>query len=299
MSRVEQLLTATRPPFLTASALPVIVGTVWGVRVGGGLDVAAFALALCATVLVHAAGNVFNDVGDELQGSDRRNTELVTPYTGGSRVIQRGWLSVPEMLWLSAVLTGLGMLAGAVLAVRSGPGVLLLGLAGIALAAGYSAPRVQLHSRGLGELAVGIAFGILPVSGAAWLQSGRFEAGALLLAVPVAAWVTDILMINEIPDRAADAAVGKRNLVVRLGVRGGAWLYLAAHALGLGAAAAGVVLGILPWPVLVVVFALGLAALPVALRRAAQGGDLRRDIERTLAIHAVGCIALALCAGLL
>ena len=105
MSRVEQLLTATRPPFLTASALPVIVGTVWGVRVGGGLDVAAFALALCATVLVHAAGNVFNDVGDELQGSDRRNTELVTPYTGGSRVIQRGWLSVPEMLWLSAVLT--------------------------------------------------------------------------------------------------------------------------------------------------------------------------------------------------
>lgn len=299
MSKVAYLVAAMRPPFLTASALPVIVGTVWGARLGGELDAAAFALALCATVLVHAAANVFNDVGDELQGSDRRNTDLVTPYTGGSRVIQRGWLSVPEMLRLSAVLTGLGMLAGASLALRAGPAVLVLGLAGIALAVAYSAPRVQLHSRGLGELAVGIAFGILPVCGAAWLQSGRFDAGAFLLAVPVAAWVTDILMINEIPDRDADAAVGKRNLVVRLGVRGGAWLYLAAHALGVLAAAVGVVLGILPWPVLAVVLALGVAAVPVALRRAAQGGDLRRDIERTLAIHAIGCIALALCAGLL
>ena len=58
-----------------------------------------------------------------------------------------------------------------------------------------------------------IAFGLLPAGGAAWLQSGVFDLATVLLAVPLGIWVMLILWINEVPDRKADAANGKRTLV--------------------------------------------------------------------------------------
>ena len=41
----------------------------------------------------------------------------------------------------------------------------------------------------------------------------------MLIALPVGIWVMLILLINEVPDRKADGANGKRTLVVRLGRR--------------------------------------------------------------------------------
>ena len=58
-----------RPKFYPASVLPVIVGTAFGVLEGDGLNGLVFALALLATVAVHAASNVLNDVGDDEIGT--------------------------------------------------------------------------------------------------------------------------------------------------------------------------------------------------------------------------------------
>jgi len=88
----------------------------------------------------------------------------------------------------------------------------------------YSLPSVQLVARGVGEACIAVAFGLLPVCGAAWLQSGVIDWRACWSPSgrPV---VTLILLINEVPDRKADAAAGKRTLVVRLGVAGARRLY--------------------------------------------------------------------------
>src|ERR1700678_955363 len=88
---------ATRPPFLIASAMPVMIGTAWANSAFHRFDGLLFALALVTTVLAHAAANVYNDVGDDVIGADAQNTDRIYPYTGGSRFIQTGLLSRRQM----------------------------------------------------------------------------------------------------------------------------------------------------------------------------------------------------------
>ena len=171
-THVRRLWLSTRPAFLTASVLPVLVGTAWGYRVAGEFDALSFALALLATVLVHAASNVLNDVGDDIGGTDNANEERIFPYTGGSRFIQNGVMSAREMKTWGVTLLLLALAPGAGLLWLHGPQVLIFGAVGIALGVLYSIPKVQLSAHGLGETAVALAFGVLPVVGAAWLQSG-------------------------------------------------------------------------------------------------------------------------------
>ncbi|OHC65772.1 MAG: hypothetical protein A3J25_12145 [Pseudomonadales bacterium RIFCSPLOWO2_02_FULL_63_210] len=238
---------------------------------------------------MHAAVNVLNDVFDDLGGSDRVNVGRIFPYTGGSRFIQNGVLSVRAMAVWGVVLLLLGGLFGAVLMLEKGVAVLWFGLAGVALGVLYSAPPVQLSARGLGEAAVGMGFGLLPVVGAAWLQSPGAALSALLPSVPVACWAMAILLINEVPDREADAAAGKRTLVVRLGLAKTAALYVLLQLLALIVIAAAVRLN---WLHLAVPVVLLVAAIYAGLGLGAGQRRLKRSIELTLMIHALGGVWL-------
>lgn len=283
--------------FFPASVCPVLLGTAWGVRVAGELSAAAFALALAAVVLVHAAVNVINDVYDDISGADPGNAGRIPPFTGGSRVIQDGVLDRRAMGRLGLALLAAAGLAGLALAALKGPVAIAFGLIGAGLGVAYSAAPLQLSARGLGELAVGLGFGVLPVAGAAWLQSGAVGPGALLISVPPSFWVLNILLINELPDMDSDAAAGKRTLPVRWGLGGARRLYVATNALALLAVAVAVALGLLPILALVLpglLAALGFyVALTLAHDRPARA-TLTTAIKATLAIHAAGTLWLAL-----
>jgi len=159
----------------------------------------------------------------------------------------------------------------------------------------YSLPGVQLSARGIGETAVGAGLGALPVLGAVWLQAGTIDLGAVLLAVPVSAWVAAILLINEVPDEDADRRAGKRTLVVRFGPARARAIYRGLTVLALAANLGAVWLQALPWWFAIAAVALaaggvnaasGIVALPARRVR------LRRSIEQTLGIHALGSVAL-------
>ena len=286
---------ATRPPFFVASVMPVLIGTAWANFAFHRFSGLQFGLALAATVLAHAAANVYNDVGDDLIGADAGNTDRIYPYTGGSRFIQTGLLSRREMARLAFGLGAAALMTGALLAVLRGPGVVLLGLAGLGLGLLYSLPGVQLSARGIGEAAVAVSFGVLPVLGAVWLQAGRVDSGALLICLPVSAWAAAILIINEVPDIEADRRAHKRTLAVRWGASGARWLYRALTVFALAASAAAIVLGALPpWSAAVAVAIAGLgmwAARGITIEPAGRPA-LRRSIRLSLAIHALGCILL-------
>ncbi len=295
--RLRRAFFAMRPKFFTASALPVVVGTALGAKAVGAMAWLPAVLAIIATVLVHAAANVLNDVGDDITGADGPNTGRIYPYTGGSRFIQSGILTRDEMRRLGIWLLVAAAIPGGVLIAIAGPTVLWLGLAGIVLGTLYSTPSVYLSGRGVGELAVAIAFGPLPVMGAAWLQDGIFDLGRFLVSVPVGLWVAAILLINEVPDMESDAAAGKRTLVVRFGVHGARTVYLGMQALALVGGLAAVGVGVLPWwygiPA-IALLAMGLKAgfgiADVNERRE----QLQKSIEATLAVQALGSIAVIL-----
>lgn len=298
-SRVaKRLFHATRPKFFPASVLPVLAGTAWGVHASGNFDGLVFFLALLATVCVHAGSNVLNDVSDETIGTDRRNERRIYPYTGGSRFIQTGILDSRGMARLGASLLGVAAVAGALLLLISGPVVLLFGVCGIALGVLYSLGPVRLSAIGLGETAVAAAFGVLPVSGAAWLQGAIIDTNLLLFSLPVSAWVAAILLINEVPDIEADGACGKRTLPVRLSLNGTAWLYLAIQVTAAGITTILTVTGSLP--LLAPLAPIGLLALAARAFSAIRVGvadrlRMTQAIESTLAIHTVGCLWLTAC----
>jgi 1,4-dihydroxy-2-naphthoate octaprenyltransferase len=292
--KARRLFLATRPKFLTASVLPVLVGTAWGATVAGHLDLLAAVIALLATALVHGASNVINDVGDELTGTDRDNVDRIYPYTGGSRFIQNRILTVSEMNRLGWGLITVACVLGAVLALLKGPWVIALGIAGIFIAWAYSAPSLQLSGKGVGEFFLMIAFGLLPAGGAAWLQSGVFDLATVLLAVPLGIWVMLILWINEVPDRKADAANGKRTLVVRLGLDGARLGYRLLHVAAYAAIVALVAMGSMPWWIAVaalLVLAGGFKAA-AGITEDAPRAVLTKSIEMTIGLQAVGSILL-------
>lgn len=293
---VRRYLLATRPKFFTASVLPMLIGSAWGWNQAGTFDAIAFLLGLAATVFVHAAANVLNDVFDGLNGNDSSNQGRIFPYTGGSRFIQNGILTTRQMTGWGVLLLALGVISGLALSVYKGPMILTFGFIGVALGVLYSAPPLHLSAKGLGELAVGIAFGALPVTGAAWLQTGIVDINALILSIPASMWVIAILLINEVPDAKADADVGRRTLVVRLGAVGARSIYIGLSLMAFAGFVLAWIADLIPvWGLLLpALLAIGgvKAGLAITPDYTDRIETLKGGIEMTLGLHMMGCLWL-------
>jgi len=100
---------------------------------------------------------------------------------------------------------------------RWGWPVFVAGALSILAAVAYTAGPWPLGYHGLGEVFVFVFFGIVAVTGTAFVQLGRLSAAALAASVPVGLLCAAILVANNLRDLATDAAAGKRTLAVRLG----------------------------------------------------------------------------------
>ena len=186
-----------------------------------------------------------------------------TQFSGGSRVIQYGLLSFRQMASLATVFYVAGGVVGlGLLALRGSPALLVIGMVGVIVSLGYTAPPLKLVYRGLGEIAVAVGFGPLMLLGAYVVQTrGMITWTPVVASLPIALLVALILYVNEIPDRRGDARAGKRTLPVRLSkktVIGGYRVAVVSAYAILGAAVAA---GLLPVPAL-----LALLTVPLALR---------------------------------
>lgn len=286
---------ATRPAFLTITLVGVLLGFATAWHAGLPFDVAAAALSLALAVLAHAGVNVLNDYYDHLNGTDAINSDRLFPFTGGSRFIQNGVLSPGQTLAYGLVLFLTVVLGGLWLIGHSGLGLFWIGLAGLFIGWAYSAPPLKLNSRGLGELCVAAGF-LLVVAGADFVQRGGFDGLPWLAGLPYALLVTNILYINQFPDRTADLAAGKRHWVARLSPERAAHGYGLILLLALGWLVGLVAGGRLP-PWSLIALLAGLPALPAAreLRRhAAEPARLAPAIRATIAAAHLLAVLLAL-----
>ncbi len=206
---------ATRPAFLTATLAACLLGLAGAVYSCISFQPKTAAMTVLLALLVHAGVNVLNDYYDALSGTDAINTERLYPFTGGSRFIQNDVLTPAQTAYFGYLLLGLAMMGGLYLSWLVGPGLLAIGAVGVLIGWAYSAAPLRLNGRGLGELCVLIGFlGI--VVGADYVQRRAFSLQPIMVGMPYALLVTNLLYINQFPDRKADATAGKRHLVVRL-----------------------------------------------------------------------------------
>ena len=274
---------ASRPATLTAAFVPVAVGTACAVAAGGLRPSAALA-ALAGAMLIQIGTNFANDVFDYEKGADTEER------LGPTRAVASGLLS-PRAVRLGMVVAfGLATLAGVYLAAVAGWVVVAIGVASVLSGIAYTGGPYPLGYHGLGDVFVMVFFGFVAVCGTAFVQVGRVPETAWLASAAVGSIATAILVVNNLRDRATDAASGKRTLAVRLGRRGTIAEYVALLGIAYAVPVALVVTGLSSaWALL------PLASLPVAvgLARAVatlDGAALNPVLGRTaqlLLIHGV------------
>lgn len=208
---------ATRPQFLTAIVLPVLLGTSLAWEETSRFDFLLLLLGALAAALAHAGANVLNDYFDHLSGADDLNSAPLTPFAGGSRMIQLGRLTPRHTLIYGILLMGAAIALGLWLVALTGPVLFWLGLIGVILGYAYSAPPLALAYRGWGEVVVAVDFGLFAVAGAYYVQTGTISPSAWVAGAIAGFFVAAILLANEFPDHMADKTAGKRTLVVKLG----------------------------------------------------------------------------------
>ncbi len=214
--RLGVFIRAARIPFLTGSLMPVVMVAALVCLRGAWDGFWYFFLTLLGVAGLHTGGNLINDYYDSF-GSDPIN-KFATPFSGGSRVIQKGELSAEFVRNLAYACLGLGVVCGLALMYYGRPGVALLGLFGLAAAYLYSASPVQLMSKGFGELTIFLAFGPVLSLGSYYAMTGKMSPEGFFVGLPLAFLITAILWINEFPDLEADTAAAKEHLVARLGL---------------------------------------------------------------------------------
>jgi 1,4-dihydroxy-2-naphthoate polyprenyltransferase len=225
-------LAAIRPQFYPMSLLAYTIGAL---ALGRPLDMAAFLVGMACMAALKVATVLTNDIYD--RASDARNANW-SPFTGGSRSLHEGGLTLTRQWRGVAVALAITGLAGtALLFLVEQPLRLLAVLLPLAvLALGYTVPPLKLSHRGLGELDVALTHGPGVVLLGYVAQGGAVLAPMpWLLGLVIGLAVLPAIVLSGIPDRSADAAAGKRTLVVRLGTDGAARLALAllsASALG-------------------------------------------------------------------
>ena len=160
-----------------------------------------------------------------------RNNRFFSTFTGGSRVLVEGLLSLRE-LRIGIVVVLVAFLAASALLLSLLPAsarvaVSVLGVVMTLLAIGYTAPPLKLSYRGLGELDVSLTHSIgVILCGYVFLGGAWNDALPWLLSLPLLLAIMPSITLSGIPDLEADAAAGKRTLAVRLGQRGALMLAL-------------------------------------------------------------------------
>ncbi|MHC4692900.1 MAG: 1,4-dihydroxy-2-naphthoate octaprenyltransferase [Planctomycetota bacterium] len=296
-SNLMQLFHASRPKFLVASVAPVLVGSCLGYAMVGSFNWPLFILAMLAIMAIHSSANLSNDYFDHLSGNDWAN-DNPTPFSGGSRYIQRGILSPKAMLLAALVTLTFGSALGVVIILMTQSiFILILGLLGMFGGFFYTAPPLKLGYRYIGEVIIALLFGLLPVYGSYYLQTALFDTVPLLPGCVVGILIFLVIFINEFPDLKADASVDKRTLVVHFGVPASAWIYRSALiASFLIAAAAMMIYSSMFFAGLLYLITLPLAVLAL---KSANKKDLAtpgqyRASRITVLFHAVGSLALTL-----
>ncbi|MHC4092418.1 MAG: prenyltransferase [Planctomycetota bacterium] len=208
-----------RAPFLLLPITLVAVGTGAAVFVGSA-DLALAGLALLGMLAMHIAVDALNEASDFKRGIDLKTKR--TPFSGGSGTLPAGGLSYRAALVFGLVTGGIGVAVGIFFLTRIGwPLVPILALGALAVFA-YTDFLARYY---VGELFAGLGLGALPVIGTTMVQTGGYEAVAIVASLPAFFMTFNLLLLNEFPDTGPDQEFGRRNLILLLGRKKAAVLY--------------------------------------------------------------------------
>lgn len=218
---IRHWVEAMRLRTLPVSVAGVIAGTGCAVLLGS-FRAAPALLCLLFAMLAQVASNFGNEYYDFKNGIDRRGR------AGFRRGVTEGDIS-PVAMKRATYCTLLAAAAVGCAMLFYGPWwLVIVGIVIMLFALAYSAGPYPLSHHGLGDIAVVLFFGVVPVVFTCYLQVGSWNClhVALPVSVSVGLLAANVLVVNNYRDMEDDAAVSKRTTVVIFGRRVMAVAYL-------------------------------------------------------------------------
>ena len=223
-----------RAPFLSSIIVPIVTGTLLSASISGDFGIVEFILVLIMGLGLHIATNVYNDIYDTLQGTDKVNVHR-NEYSGGSGVLLDNPDLYRRMYWLarSGLIIAFLSTTGLMFFVERELWIFMWGLYLLSafFSKFYTAAPIKLAYRGLGEFSVWFAFGPMAVAIAA-ISQNVVPTNHIFLLMPVSGLSTlTILLVGQLIDLDADKKGGKHGVASRLGTRPTAFFYILAQAI--------------------------------------------------------------------
>jgi 1,4-dihydroxy-2-naphthoate octaprenyltransferase len=240
MAGIKEFAGVARAPFLLLPPTLVAAGAA-AAAWDGSFSWWQTLLALIGLVALHMAVNILNEWSDLRTGIDLETER--TPFSGGSGTLPAGGMGSRTALVFGLVCSGIGLVIGLWFLCKVGWVLLPIILAGAVAVLAYTDLLARI---GIGEIAAGFGLGAGPVIGAALVQGGGWSNAAAAASIPAFFMTFNLLLLNEFPDEEADRRGGRRNLVILLGRKTAAWVYVMAGLATPAALVVAVVLGVLP-----------------------------------------------------
>lgn len=234
-------------PWIEAMRLRTLPVSVAGVLAGwivafayGSFRILPALICLFFAIGAQIVSNFANEYFDYANGLDKKGRE------GFRRGVTEGDIDPKKMLRATLSLLGLVCLMGLSLIYWGGWWLLPIGIVIAIAALAYSAGPWPLSHHGLGDVAVIIFFGIVPVCLTAYVQLPDWDAqsifpaihltmiqAALPISTGIGLMAADVLIVNNVRDIEDDRAVNKKTTAVLFGRRTMTVVYLIFALVGL------------------------------------------------------------------
>jgi 1,4-dihydroxy-2-naphthoate octaprenyltransferase len=280
----RQWLAGTRPRTLPAAVVPVLIGS------GVALGYSRFSwwralLALVVALALQVGVNFANDYSDGVRGSDATRV-------GPVRLVAAGLARPRQVLSAAFASFSVAGAAGLALAAVTAWWLVAVGVACVAAAWFYTGGPRPYGYYGFGEVFVFAFFGVIAVTGTAYVQMERFSWLALAASVPAGLLACALLIVNNLRDIQGDTLAGKRTLAVRLGDARSRLAYVLTVLVPFACAA--LIAIYRPFTLLVAV-TLPLALIPVrSVRAGASGPALIKTLGQTGRLQLAFGVAFAI-----
>lgn len=216
-------------PWIEAMRLRTLPVSVAGVTAGTGcaiyhhgFSVLPMLICLVFAIIAQIASNFANEYFDFKNGLDKKGRE------GFRRGVTEGDISPTAMRTATFSLLIADCLLGCSLIYWGGWWLIPIGAAIALFALAYSTGPYPLSHHGLGDIAVVIFFGFVPVIFTEYVQTQiwRIDSVTFCSALAVGLLAANVLIVNNYRDFEDDKAVGKKTTVVIFGRKRMAIVYI-------------------------------------------------------------------------
>ncbi|WHZ02100.1 1,4-dihydroxy-2-naphthoate polyprenyltransferase [Neobacillus sp. YX16] len=200
----------TRPHTLTASFVPVLLGTVLALS-HGEIHYGLFFAMLIASLLIQAATNMFNEYYDYKRGLDNEHSIGI----GGT--IVRDGIKPKTVMLLALSLYAIALVIGIYICMSTSWWLAVLGLVCMAVGYLYTGGPYPIAYTPFGELFAGFFMGMLIILISFFIQTGTVTSNSILISVPILVLVGAINFSNNIRDLEGDKENGRKTLAILIG----------------------------------------------------------------------------------